>query len=71
MLSLSVPILVRRVRNQNISDKLESIETGEFHNGDAAFADYPDSVHTKPVSSASVWDRYRGLSVSSALRGPA
>jgi hypothetical protein len=39
-LSLSVPILVRRVRNQNVSDRLESIETGEFHVGDAAFADY-------------------------------
>ena len=39
-ISLSVPFLVRRVRNQNVSDKLESIETGEFHTGDAAFADY-------------------------------
>jgi hypothetical protein len=39
-ISLSVPILLRRVRNQNVSDRLESLETGEFHNGDAAFADY-------------------------------
>jgi len=39
-ISISVPFLVRRVRNQNVSDKLESIETGEFENGDAAFADY-------------------------------
>jgi len=38
--SISVPILVRRVRNQNVSDKLETQETGVFHNGDAAFADY-------------------------------
>lgn len=38
--SLSVPILVRRVRTQNISDKIETAETGVFHNGDAAFADY-------------------------------
>jgi len=38
--SLSVPILVRRVRTQNISDKLETAATGVFHNGDAAFADY-------------------------------
>jgi len=38
--SLSVPYLVRRVRTQNISDKLETERTGEFQNGDAAFADY-------------------------------
>jgi hypothetical protein len=38
--SLSVPYLIRRVRTQNISDKLESLETGHFENGDAAFADY-------------------------------
>ncbi len=38
--SLSVPYLVRRVRTQNISDKLETERTGEFANGDAAFADY-------------------------------
>lgn len=38
--SLSVPYLVRRVRTQNISDKLESQRTGQFENGDAAFADY-------------------------------
>jgi hypothetical protein len=38
--SLSVPYLVRRVRTQNISDKLETDRTGEHTNGDAAFADY-------------------------------
>ena len=40
LVSLSVPYLVRRVRTQNISDKLESQATGEHVNGDAAFADY-------------------------------
>jgi hypothetical protein len=39
-ISVSIPILVRRVRNQNVSDKLESLETGHFETGDAAFADY-------------------------------
>jgi hypothetical protein len=39
-ISLSVPYLVRRVRTQNISDKLESQRTGHHENGDAAFADY-------------------------------
>jgi hypothetical protein len=38
--SVSVPYLVRRVRTQNISDKLRSKQTGEHVNGDAAFADY-------------------------------
>jgi hypothetical protein len=38
--SLNVPIAIRRVRVQNLSDKLESEETGTFENGDAAFADY-------------------------------
>jgi len=38
--SVSVPYLVRRVRTQNISDKLASARTGEKVNGDAAFADY-------------------------------
>ena len=38
-LSLNVPIAIRRVRNQNYADKLESQETGHFENGDAAFAD--------------------------------
>jgi len=38
--SLSVPYMVRRVRTQNISDKLESKRTGRHVNGDAAFADY-------------------------------
>ncbi len=38
--ALSVPYLVRRVRTQNISDKLETAATGHFENGDAAFADY-------------------------------
>lgn len=40
VVSLSVPYLVRRVRTQNLSDKLETERTGEFANGDAAFADY-------------------------------
>jgi hypothetical protein len=40
VMSLSVPYLVRRVRTQNISDKLASERTGEHRNGDAAFADY-------------------------------
>jgi hypothetical protein len=39
-LSLNVPIAIRRVRTQNYADKLESEETGEHVNGDAAFADY-------------------------------
>ena len=39
-IAVSVPYLVRRVRTQNISDKLESQRTGHFENGDAAFADY-------------------------------
>jgi hypothetical protein len=38
--SLSVPIMVRRVRNQNVSDKLATERTGVFREGDAAFADY-------------------------------
>jgi hypothetical protein len=38
--SVSVPYLVRRVRTQNISDKLASERTGERVNGDAAFADF-------------------------------
>jgi hypothetical protein len=38
--SVSVPYLVRRVRTQNISDKLASERTGEHVNGDAAFADF-------------------------------
>jgi hypothetical protein len=42
--SVCVPYLVRRVRDQNISDKLESIETGHKEIGDAAFADYIVSV---------------------------
>jgi hypothetical protein len=40
LVSLSVPWLVRRVRTQNISDKIASERTGEHVNGDAAFADY-------------------------------
>ena len=39
-ISLNVPWAIRRVRNQNYADKLESLETGHFENGDAAFADY-------------------------------
>ena len=38
--SLSVPYLVRRVRTQNISDKIASEESGHKEIGDAAFADY-------------------------------
>ena len=38
--SMSVPYLVRRVRNQSYADKLASAERGTFVNGDAAFADY-------------------------------
>jgi hypothetical protein len=38
--SLNVPYAIRRVRNQNFADKLESEEAGHFENGDAAFADY-------------------------------
>lgn len=40
LVSLSVPYLVRRVRTQNILDKLASERTGEHVGGDAAFADY-------------------------------
>jgi hypothetical protein len=39
-LSVNVPIAIRRVRTQNYADKLETEQTGEFANGDAAFADY-------------------------------
>jgi hypothetical protein len=39
-ISLNVPYAIRRVRNQNFADKLESQESGHFENGDAAFADY-------------------------------
>jgi hypothetical protein len=38
--ALSVPYLVRRVRTQNISDKLATERTGQHVQGDAAFADY-------------------------------
>jgi hypothetical protein len=38
--SVNVPYAIRRVRNQNYADKVESEETGHFENGDAAFADY-------------------------------
>jgi hypothetical protein len=38
--SLNVPYAIRRVRNQNYADKLETQLTGHFENGDAAFADY-------------------------------
>jgi hypothetical protein len=40
LISLNVPYAIRRVRNQNYADKLESEESGHFENGDAAFADY-------------------------------
>ena len=39
-LSVNVPIAIRRVRSQNYADKLATEESGEFQNGDAAFADY-------------------------------
>ena len=38
--SVSVPYLVRRVRHQSVSDKLESERRGRHVQGDAAFADY-------------------------------
>lgn len=38
--NLTVPIAVERARTQNFSDKQQTAETGEFRNGDAAFADY-------------------------------
>jgi len=38
--SLTVPIAIDRARVQNYSDKQRTKETGEFVNGDAAFADY-------------------------------
>lgn len=38
--SLTVPVAVERARVQNFSDKQATAETGEFRNGDAAFADY-------------------------------
>lgn len=38
--NLTVPIAVERARTQNFSDKQRTAETGEFTNGDAAFADY-------------------------------
>jgi hypothetical protein len=40
LMNVSVPYLVRRVRTQNVSDKLASERTGEKQIGDAAFADY-------------------------------
>jgi len=39
-LSVNVPIAIRRVRSQNFAAKLATEESGEFQNGDAAFADY-------------------------------
>jgi hypothetical protein len=39
-LSVNVPIAIQRSRVQNYADKLETEQTGEFANGDAAFADY-------------------------------
>lgn len=38
--SLSVPFLVRRVRNTSVSDRIVSAQTGRDSTGDAAFADY-------------------------------
>jgi hypothetical protein len=43
-ISASVPIAIRRVRSQNYADKLESEESGEVVNGDAAFADWALNV---------------------------
>jgi hypothetical protein len=40
LVSVNVPWAIRRVRNQNYADKLESLETGHTEIGDAAFADY-------------------------------
>jgi hypothetical protein len=40
LVSLSVPYMVRRVRTQNISDKLATERTGRHVQGDAAFADF-------------------------------
>jgi hypothetical protein len=39
-MAVNVPWAIRRVRNQNYADKLETLESGHFENGDAAFADY-------------------------------
>ena len=39
-IAVNVPWAIRRVRNQNFADKLESLESGHFETGDAAFADY-------------------------------
>lgn len=39
-LSLSVPIALRRERPQSVTDIESSEATGEFRNGDSAFADY-------------------------------
>lgn len=39
-LQLSVPIAVRRNRPQSVTDIETSKQTGQFRNGDAAFADY-------------------------------
>ena len=39
-ISVSVPYLVRRVRNTSVSDRIVSAERGEDATGDAAFADY-------------------------------
>jgi hypothetical protein len=39
-LQLSVPIAVRRNRPQSVTDIETSAQTGQFRNGDAAFADY-------------------------------
>lgn len=40
LVSVNVPYAIRRVRNQNYADKLESLESGHVEIGDAAFADY-------------------------------
>lgn len=39
-INLNLPIAVRRERPQSLTDKETSEITGQFRNGDAAFADY-------------------------------
>lgn len=40
VVSVSVPWLVRRVRNESVSDQIVAAQTGQDAAGDAAFADY-------------------------------
>ena len=39
-INLSVPVAVARNRTQSYEDKVRTVDTGEYRNGDAAFADY-------------------------------